>query len=387
VWADKQKLIRVLTAMKRRGIRVDTKLAERELAIGKAEMQRILDELGYVNLGPKAMTDLFLFKLGLPVVRRTPSGSPSFAKDAMEIYDHMLERIDSPEAKTVRVYRGWQKSTSASFKPYLDLVDNDGRVRPTFHTHRVTTGRLSCSEPNCQQISKDGGKPWNQHVKECFIAKPGYILLSADYSQLELRLATAYADEEMLKRVFEEGRDIFSEMGAQLHMDRDSTKRLVYTLQYGGGEKRLMNVFGVSQEVARQIKNNFWNTYPRFRALNEGCAAKVKREGRLRLWTGRWRTFEYSSQSYKAMNSLIQGGAADIMEHVMVRVFEELDNEECELLLQVHDELVFEVKEDREEEYRESIKTIMEDIDGALPEEMRGAFKVKFNVETKIWGQ
>lgn len=386
IWESKQKLIRVLISMRRHGIAIDTKTAATEYRKGTDAMQRVLDELGYQNLGPKALTDLFLDRLGLPVVKRTPKGKPSFDKLAMEVYEQMLEKLHTEEAIKTKEYRGWMKSTSASFKPYLDLLSSDGRLRPTFNTHRVTTGRLSCSEPNLQQISKDGGQPWNQNVKKCFVARPGYKLLSADYSQLELRLATAYADEKLLKEIFEEGRDLFTEMAAQLKMERGEAKRLTYTVQYGGGTKRVAQQFGVSLSEAKKIIANFWNTYPRFKALRDYCASKVIQTGRVKLWSGRYRTFKYSSDSYKAMNSLIQGGAADIVERVMIRTYDELESEDCRMLLQVHDALVFEVREDLAEGYAVRIKELMEDIPAAVPDFAKDFFPVRWNVEVEEWG-
>src|SRR5206468_10405513 len=120
-------------------------------------------------------------------------------------------------------------------------------------------GRLSCFEPNLQQIPKETDKPWNGRVKEAFIASPGYTLVNADFSQLELRLATAYAPEPALVKCFAEGRDIFDEMTEDLTPTmppgwiRYKTKTLVYSMQYGAGVKRVMEAFQVSEEVAKQI--------------------------------------------------------------------------------------------------------------------------------------
>jgi DNA polymerase-1 len=144
--------------------------------------------------------------------------------------------------------------------------------------------------------------------------------------------------------------------------------------------------FGVSISEAKKIIANFWATYPNFKRLNDFCAGRVIQQGRIRLWSGRYRTFRYSSDSYKAMNSLIQGGAADIVERVMIRAYDELESDDCRMLLQVHDALVFEVREDLEEEYKQLIKELMEDIPGALPEEAKDYFPVRWNVEVEEWG-
>ena len=387
--AEKEKTIRVLTAMRRRGVMLNMDVVNEQARIAEVEKARILAELGYEKLGPIAMKDLFLERLNLPVLKRSKlTGAPSFDKLVLEEYDVILERRNDTTAQLVRAYRGWTTALGLLLRPYQELVSSDGRLRCSYNTHRTATGRLSCSEPNLQQISKDGGDPWNEHVKDCFQAKPGYALLSFDYSQLELRLATAYCGEELLKEIFNNGRDIFTEMAAQLGMTRKQAKTLTYSIQYGAGVNRIKNVFGVSQTEAARIRSNFWKTYPRFSWLNDRCSSVVQSTMQLKLWSGRYRHFQYKSEGYKAMNSLIQGGAADIVERVMVRAYDELDSEDCRMLLQVHDALVFEVREDLVPEYRNKIKALMEDIDGALPEEMQGEFsEIVFNVEASDWGE
>lgn len=380
VWNQKQKLIRVLMHMRRRGIRVDQELAKEMVRIGEARIEEIKKELGVNPASNKDMHKLLIEDLNLPVIRKSQkTGKPSFDKYAMEEYEMLLERMDSPVAKLIKEFRGWQKAISASYKPYLELVDSDGRLRCSYKTHGTVSGRLSCAEPNLQQIPKASDKPWNGRVKECFIAKDGYTLVEFDYSQLELRLGTAYAKEESLKQVFAEGRDIFDEMSMQLSMTRQDTKTLVYSMQYGAGEKRIMAAFGVEQPEAKRLRENYFATYPRFKALSDMATAKAEQHGKVKIWSGRYRHFQYPSESYKALNSIIQGGAADIVERIMVRAFDEIDNDECQLLLQVHDSLLWEIKTNKVDEYSERILTLMQDVE---PKD----FDVKFAVDMKVLG-
>jgi DNA polymerase I-like protein with 3'-5' exonuclease and polymerase domains len=340
-------------------------------------------DLGINPASPKQLKKLLIDDLGLPVVKQSArTGAPSFDKEAMLAYDLMLESLENPVAKRIKEFRGWQKAVSASYRPYLDLVGMDGRLRCSYRLHGTATGRLSCAEPNLQQIPKTSDKAWNGKVKECFIAEDGYVLINADFSQLELRLATAYAGEEELKEVFNEGRDIFTEMSKQLNMSRHDTKTLVYSMQYGAGEQRLMNAFGVDKTTAKQIRQNYFNTYPHFRRLNERCTAKVEETGEIKIWSGRVRHFEHRNDAYKAMNSLIQGGAADIVERIMVRCFQELEGPECRMLLQVHDSITFEVKESVVPQYLEKIRTLMEDVNAVTGEVN---FDVRFAVEVDYW--
>lgn len=381
VWAEKQKLIRVLLHMRRRGVRVDQELATEMSARGDARIEEVIRELGMNPASNKDMYALLIEKLGLPVVKKSlKTGKPGFDKFAMEEYELMLERLDSPIATLIKEFRGWSKAVSASYRPYLALVDTDGRIRCSYKTHGTVTGRLSCSEPNLQQVSKASDKPWNGRVKECFIPKPGFSLVEFDYSQLELRLGTAYANEETLKVVFAEGRDIFTEMSEQLGMTRQDTKTLVYSMQYGAGEKRIMSAFGVTQPEAKRIRENYFNTYPRFKALSDAAAHRAAQTGKVRVWSGRYRHFKYAKEGYKALNSIIQGGAADIVERIMVRAFSDIDNPDCQLLLQVHDSLVWEIRTDKVAEYSERIQTLMIDVE---PKD----FDVRFAVEAKVLGE
>jgi DNA polymerase-1 len=276
----------------------------------------------------------------------------------MEEYDLILERRDDHTAQLVKQYRGWQKAKSASYQSYLTLVSPDGRVRPNYKMHGTKTGRLSCEKPNLQQIPKVSKDPWNAHTKKSFIEIPGYTLWEADYSQLELRLATAYANEESLIQTFNEDRDIFSEMAARLSMVRQDVKTMVYSIQYGAGINRLKNVFGWTDEQAYAQKNNYQVSYPRIHGISEQAKYHAK-----------------------AINSVIQGGAADIVEGSMHRLFDEVDDGiTCRMLLQVHDSVVFSIRDDVAETVIPHIKTIMEDVE-------HGKWGVKFAVDVHKWGE
>ena len=383
MWPHKADLVRVLLSMKRYGVRIDVSLAEQYVQKGEAEMDRLQKALGINPASPKQMKKLLIDDLGLPVVKQSvKTGAPSFDKEAMLTYDSMLEKLENPVAKQIKEFRGWQKAVSAAYRPYIELVDVDGRLRCSYRLHGTATGRLSCAEPNLQQIPKASDKPWNGKVKECFIAEEGYVLINADFSQLELRLATAYADEAELKEVFNEGRDIFTEMSKQLGMSRHDTKTLVYSMQYGAGEQRLMNAFGVDRAEAKQIRLNYFQTYPNFRRLSDRCTAKVEETGKIRIWSGRDRHFEYRGDAYKSMNSLIQGGAADIVERIMIKCFQDLEGPDCRMLLQVHDSITFEVKESVVPQYVEKIRTTMENV-SAITGDID--FDVRFAVEVDNW--
>lgn len=143
-----------------------------------------------------------------------------------------------------------------------------------------------------------------------------------------------------------------------------------------------MNAFGVTRIEARKIRENYFATYPKFRKFNELCTRRVEQTGEIMIWSGRKRHFEDTTEAYKAMNSVIQGGAADIVERVMVRCWKELDPEECRILLTVHDSVTFEVQEPKVPHYINKIRTLMEDVN-EITENVQ--FDVRFDVEVDLW--
>lgn len=400
-WQRKSETILTLMEMRLRGVLVDQELVGQLIEEGEQAKAKVIEMLGGLN--PKSNPDLrelLIERLGLPILKVSEkTGAPSFDKSVMPEYDEMLSRDGRDEAKFIKIYRGWDTAVGLLLVKFRDLVSPDGRLRTEYTTHQTVTGRLSSKNPNLQQISKDGGAPWNDRILKCLIPKPGFVHLSADYSQLELRIGTAYSQEPELLKIFEEGRDIFTEMTAQIKEQlsktspriaegwtRHKTKTLVYSIQYGGGVKRIMSAFGVSKKDAQTIISNFYRTYRRFRALSDLITERVESTGKARIWSGRYRHFKYRNDSYKGMNSVIQGGAADVVERVMVHAMKTLDNEDCRMLLQIHDALVFEVREELADEYAVKIKNLMEDVNGiCAPDSEEPLFPVKFAVEVSVW--
>lgn len=381
-WWHRSRVTRLIMEMEANGILIDTNLCEKMTRMGELEMSRIRNQLGGLNpASPKDLEALLNGTLGLTPIKSPKTGRPSYDKKTMERYEELLSRSNDRTAQQILAFRGWQKSVSANYEPYVHLLSPDGRLRPNYKLHGTKTGRLSCESPNLQQIPKEGTKPWNGKMKQCFIPEPGYVLIEADYSQLELRLGAAYAQEVSLLEVFADSdRDVFTEMSKELGMSRNDTKTLTYTIQYGGGVTRIMDVFGVTKQRATAIINNFYETYPGFRKASRYAEHRVFTTGSIKLWSGRYRHFQFPrSEAYKAFNSVIQGGAADIVEHTMLRCWAAgLNNGECRMLLQIHDAIVFEVQKDKLDHYTTIIRQAMEDV---TPD-----FGVKFRVSIKNFG-
>lgn len=390
-WVHKARLIEVVIEMESRGVGVDVDYCNAKLAEADREMLRHTGVIGAKPTNAE-LHKLFIERLNLPVVKASKkTGKPSFDREAMAIYEQILERNDNPVAQHILGYRGWQKARAAFYGAYLDHLSPDGRLRPSYRHHKdsdeggTLTGRLSCANPNLQQIPRVSNKEWNGGVKKAFIAAPGYTLYEADYSQLELRLGTAYANERELKQVFEEGRDIFTELGARLGWIRQNVKTFVYSTQYGAGKKRISDVFGVSQDRAAELIEQYYQMFPGFRRVSKVAESECVTRRKAELWSGRFRHFRSPhDDKHKAFNSVIQGGAADIVERVMVALFDRVDQPskgEVRMLLQVHDSVIFEIKDGLEGKWVPRILEVMEDVNNICAD-----FGVRFAVDCHKFG-
>lgn len=387
-WEHKQEFVRTIIKMESRGVRVDVDLCKRMTAIGETQMAEVVELLGLNPGSPKDQYELFIERLKLPVLKRTPKGKVCFDKEVMEQYEEILENRPNPDttAELVLAYRGWQKATSGNYKPYVALLSPDGRLRTNYKLHGTKTGRMSSEKPNLQNIPRISDKIWNGNLKSAFIPEANFELWEFDYSQLEFRLGCAYAAQyqpniPLLEIFNDDSRDIFTEMSKIEKWPRQNIKIRTYTIQFGGGATRLSNVFGVSIAEGERIKQQFFEQYPGFAAVMKKASNKARSTGRLQLWSGRYRHFMYpDSEAHKGFNAVIQGGAADIVNKVMVRLYEEIDNDvECRMLLQVHDSLLFEIRKDKVEEYKQRIIEIMEDI--------KPDFGVRFRVDAHEWSK
>lgn len=367
--------LRVLKDFKKLGVKVNIPLAEQLKAIGLKTMSSIEEEMGVKFSGPgsvKSMQDLFWNKLELPQVltkKKRKDGTivetPSLDSKVMERYEDILEgRGDSdPTASKLLEFRGWQKAVTSFYGPYLELVNSDGRIRTDFKPHGTVTGRYSSSKPNLQQIPKGGDdklkKPWNSRVKECFMPEEGYELWEFDYSQLEFRLAALYGNDPKLLDVFtSDDRDIFDEMAADLGLTRQQCKTLTYSIQYGAGATRIMDVFGYNKSKAIATINAWYSNYPGIRRISDRASTQARNDLKIEIWSGRYRHFQYKSEQYKAFNSAVQGGAADMVKVSMNNLARELP--ELRQILQVHDALWFEIPKGQVSFYKPQIIQIME---------------------------
>lgn len=382
LWDVEQKWVRLVAKMEDRGILINEELCEKELDKGLKILQAIRKELGFNPGSPKELGHFLIDEMGFPVIKRSKkTDKPSFNKEAMEVYDELLAQMGDKRAKQILTYRGWQKTTSSNYEAYLKLqYPEDGRLHPNYKIHGTVTGRTSCMKPNLQQIPRTTSNPWNGNLKQAFIVETGRTPWELDYSQLELRLTAAYAKEQKLLDAFnDDSRDVFSEMASELGMIRHDTKTFNYTILYGGGPRRVSEVFGMSYIMAKARIEQFYSKYPGLRRVSNLAAQRATERGYIQYWTGRRRHFQFPTEARKAFNAAIQGGAFEIVKRQAIAVDEAgLINDECQLDLHVHDSLRFDIENGKEHIYIPEIKRIMEDVNSE--------FGVRMKVEAKRWG-
>ena len=381
-WEDRMNL--ALYNMEHRGIHVDQKFCRQYEGIANIEMDNVVDELGFVPSKTKDLSQFLFDELKLPVLKRSEkTGKPSLDKAVMEDYERMLEvrAEDNTRVRLVLDYRGWQKAASTFYAPFQFLADEEGRIHCNYNQNGTVTGRLSASEPNLQQIPRTSNKAWNGRIRSAFRASEGYDLVGYDYSQLEFRLAAAYGQEEWLIEEFaKEDADPFTVLAERIGTDRYTAKTFTYAMIYGAGKDKIAATLKRTVTDIEDPYNAFLATIPGIIKAKSVAQAKAKSRGYIRYWTGRRRHFPDPSRSYKAFNSLLQGGGAEVVKRVLVLCNENVCDDNCRLLLQVHDELVFEIRQGMEDVYGPRIIDTMQ----SLP---TNYFGVNFAVAGKKWGE
>lgn len=384
LWEWEKRFVKSIAFMERTGVLVNRTLAESEMALGQARMAAISSDMGGLNpSSPKDLEYLLIGRLGLPIVRYTDKGAPSFDKHAMEEYELLLSNKQDPTAQRILEYRGWQKACSTYFEKFIDLVSADGRLRPNFKLHGTRTFRLSCETPNLQQIPRQTSeaKRWGLNTKKCITAPPGWKLWELDYSNLELRLAAIYSGQDNLIQAFNTGQAIWDYMSSLLGgWEKNKTKTVTYATLYGAGTKRLSLTMGVPLPEAKKTKKKYFDTFPRLKWASETINQGAKDQGFVSYWTGRKRHFPSTESPHKAFNSVLQGGGAEVVKRALIEIAETVCDNFCRLVLTVHDSIVLEIREGYEDYYLPKAKAIME----RIPTEF---FGMTFTVDAHQWGE
>jgi DNA polymerase-1 len=285
-------------------------------------------------------------------------------------------------------------------------VDNKKRVHTTYHQLGTTTGRLSSSDPNLQNIPIRG--EWGQEIRKAFVAEKGYKLLSADYSQIELRVAACLAKDKKMIEAFKENQDIHKITAAEVNNIplakvtpemRYQAKALNFGVLYGMSVNGFAEAAGISWERARDFIDEYMADFSGIAKYIGDTKEKAKTRGYVETILGRRRYLpQIDSSDFRirqafermAINMPIQGTAADIMKVAMVKLAKSLPSR-ARLLLQVHDELVLEVKEYKIKQVAKIVKDVMENVlEEPIFKEVKSIFNIPLKVDVKIgdnWGE
>ena len=374
-----QPLVDVLLDIEETGVLLDKSLLESQSAELAAEMLALEKEAhelagGPFNLGsPKQLQEILFERLELPVIRKTPKRQPSTAEDVLIELAH---EYDLP--RVIMDYRGVSKlkSTYADKLP-KQINARTGRVHTSYHQAVAATGRLSSTDPNLQNIPirTEAGR----RIRQAFVAPEGQRILAADYSQIELRIMAHLSGDPGLVRAFADDQDIHRATAAEVFGrsldevsadERRSAKAINFGLMYG------MTAFGLAKQLdigrgeAQDYVDLYFERYPGVKAFMDGIRETAREQGYVETVFGRrlylpeinsrnWQRRQYAERS--AINAPMQGTAADIIKRAMLAVhaWQTSDAPPARMIMQVHDELVFEVEENALDDVRNTVTSLM----------------------------
>ena len=372
-------LLPVLARMEQTGVLVDEHMLQQQSSELAEKIQQLEKQAHAVageafNLGsPKQIQAILYDKLGLPILKKTPKGQASTAESVLQDL-----AIDFPLPKLILEYRSFSKLRST----YTDKLPKQinpvtGRVHTSYHQAVTATGRLSSSDPNLQNIpvrSEEG-----RRIRQAFIAEPGYTVLAADYSQIELRIMAHLSQDTGLVKAFQDGLDVHKATAAEVFgvsleqvedHQRRSAKAINFGLIYGMSAFGLAKQLGIERGAAQGYINLYFERYPGVKQYMDETRELAREQGYIETLLGRrlylpdinaknGQLRQYAERT--AINAPMQGTAADIIKLAMIAVDQwmALESPPVRMVMQVHDELVFEVKDDYLEQARSIISQKM----------------------------
>ncbi|MCP4914144.1 MAG: DNA polymerase I [Oligoflexia bacterium] len=377
-------LIPVLSDLERNGIELDVKFFEKQEKELDKKLVAIEEKISEyldgeeINLNsPKQVSELLFEKLEMPVVKKTKTG---YSTDS-EVLETLDAKNINPVPGLILQYRELGKLLSTYVRTLPKLVHPEtGRVHTHFNQHVAATGRLSSNNPNLQNIpirTEMGRK-----LREGFVAKKGHILLGADYSQVELRLLAHFSQDPTMVKAFKEGQDIHRQtasevMGVALadvtSEERSKAKAVNFGLMYGQSSFGLAKQLRISRTEAKEYITNYFQKFSKVKSFLDGLKEEAENTGYAKTLFNRKRflpDIHSKNRTVKSMaervaiNSPIQGTAADIIKLAMINIFNEMEEKglKSKMLLQVHDELIFEVPEAEVETMKDLVKNGMENV-------------------------
>jgi DNA polymerase-1 len=377
-----QPVLPVLFRMERNGVLLDAaKLEAQSHELGKEMLDK--EQQAYAaagqpfNLGsPKQIREILFDRQKLPVRKKTPTGEPSTDEDVLAEL-----ALDHPLPKLILEHRALSKLKST----YTDKLPRSvnaatGRVHTTYSQITAVTGRLSSNEPNLQNIPIR--TPAGRRIRECFIAPPGRRIVSADYSQIELRIMAHLSGDASLRRAFAQGDDVHRATAAEVFGvplekvtadERRAAKVINFGLIYGMSAFGVAQNLGIERATAQAYIDSYFSRYPGVKRYMDATREQARSQGFVetvfgrRLWLPEIRSgapVRRQAAERAAINAPMQGTAADLIKLAMVKVQGWLDESRMEslLIMQVHDELVLEVRESELDTLRSNIKDLMQNV-------------------------
>ncbi|KJY84398.1 DNA polymerase I [Vibrio galatheae] len=374
-------LVPVLSRIERTGVLID----DMKLSAQSQEIAQRLDELEQkayeiaeqeFNMNsPKQLQALLFEKMGLPVIKKTPSGTPSTNEEVLQEL-----ALDYPLPKLILEYRGLAKLKSTYTDKLPKMINAEtGRVHTSYHQAVTATGRLSSTDPNLQNIpirNEEG-----RRIRQAFIAPHGYKIMAVDYSQIELRIMAHLSGDKALLEAFQQGKDIHAATAAEImgtsidqvtSEQRRRAKAVNFGLIYGMSAFGLAKQLGIPRGEAQDYMNKYFERYPGVMQYMEDTRSAAAEQGYVETIYGRRlhlpeiksrNAMRRKAAERAAINAPMQGTAADIIKKAMLVVDEWIQNEgqgRVKLLMQVHDELVFEVQESALAEIESKVQQLME---------------------------
>jgi len=368
--------INTLIAMESEGIKVDCEFFEKLLKNSEKELAKLTKEIYELageefNINSTKQLGVILFdKLKLRVIRKTKTGYSTDERVLNEL------KNDHPIIEKILQYREYYKLQSTYIKPLLKYgySDKNHRVYTSFLQTGTATGRLSSQNPNLQNIPTR--TELGREIRKGFVAKEGCKLISVDYSQIELRLLAHFSQDRALVDAFMHDKDIHLETARMIFGEdeamekRNIAKAVNFGLIYGMGARKLSQTVNVPLKEAKEYIKRYFDSFPTVKNYLESIQHDAENRGYVETLLKRRRYFDFkratpmqkASYLREAPNTVFQGSAADLIKMAMNKIDKELDKSQGKMLLQIHDELIFEVKDEFVDEYGNSAKNIMENI-------------------------
>ncbi len=377
-------LVPILEGMSHRGIKVDKKALEELEADLKKELRTLREKISRITGGdfnpasPDQLRSLLFEKLKLSPagIKKTPGGKVSTKESELTKLAHQHEIIP-----LMLKNRELEKLITTYITPLYEKIAKDGRVHTTFIQAGTATGRLASQNPNLQNIPVQG--QWASRVKNVFVAEKGYDLVSFDYSQVELRVAAHLSGDKDMTRAFQKGEDIHTHTACQVFnvpekkvtpLMRRTAKVFNFGILYGLSAHGLSQSLTISREEAQDFIDSYFSRFSGVKRYIEKTRDDVVKKGYVQTLLGRKRWFSElqspgtlphnvrEAMFREAVNFPIQGSAtADIIKLAMIKVYP-LCNDDARLLLQIHDDLLFEIKSDKVNMVMPGIKEVMESV-------------------------